>query len=90
MKQPTRRSFLQAAAGVGRRALGRHEDVVPRYAAVGEATADLALVAVDRRGVEVAVAGLEGDRCRAHGVLALDLPGAEAEQRHARAVRQRR
>ena len=65
-----------------RRALRCDEDLVPVDAALGEPGPDLPLVAVDRRGVEVPVAGQERGGDGPPGVVAGELPGAEAEQRH--------
>ena len=73
---------LQRLAGPVGWELGGEEDVVARHSAVRQRATDLSLVAVHRGGVEVPVAGLEGGRGGADGVVALDLPGAEAEQRH--------
>ena len=46
----------------------------------GETATDLGLVAVAGRGVDVAVAELEGGLSGDHGAVALGPPGAQAEQ----------
>ena len=50
---------LTLALGIARRQLGRDEDLVARQAAVAQGAADRRLVAVHRRGVDVAIADLE-------------------------------
>jgi hypothetical protein len=62
--------------------LGRDEDLVAGHAGVGETAADLALVPVGPRRVEVAVAEHEGVANRLDAVVAAELPGPEADARH--------
>src|SRR5258707_1089832 len=80
--------FGAVPARVARRQLGGDEHVVAVQAAVGEGAADLILVAVYGRGVDVPVAGLQGVPGGLVGELALDLPGAEADHRHCDAAAQ--
>jgi hypothetical protein len=61
--------------------LRRDEQLVPRDAAGGDGTSDAFLVAVDGRGVDVAVTGLEGVADDALGLRGIDFEDAEAELR---------
>src|ERR1700733_608331 len=70
------------AAGAVRWCLRRDEEVLARNAALGDGPSDLSLVAVDRRGVDVAVTDLQRGAHRAIRVLTDNLPGAKAEERH--------
>jgi hypothetical protein len=81
---------LQLGAGAVRWQLRRDEHLGPRDAAVPQCGTDLGLVAVDRGGVDVAVADVEGGAGRGQRLVPEELPGAEAEQRHPPAVGQRR
>ena len=67
--------------------LGREEDLLAGYAREPDALADLALVAVRGRGVDVAVAGAERDLDGLLDRAGLRLPGACAGGQ--RAVRRR-
>lgn len=58
--------------------LGGQPDLVARHARVLDARADLGLVAVGGRRVDVAVAGLEGGLDGGGDLVGLGLPGAEA------------
>src|SRR5207245_40332 len=53
---------------------------------VADGVADLFLVAIRLRGVQVPVTSAEGRKGASVGVLASDLPRAEAEKRHTRAT----
>ncbi len=65
---------------VARRHLRREEDLVAVHVAVGDGPPDLLLVAVHLRGVDVAVAELEGVADRLVALPSLELPGPEAER----------
>jgi hypothetical protein len=71
---------------VARPHLGRQEDVVARHARAPEPCADLRLVEVALRGVEVAVAERQRALDRLDARLTAQLPGPEAEDRDAAAV----
>ena len=86
-------SRLDAAGGqrlvvplVGVPALGRDEDVLPVQAGLGDRLADRALVAVRRRGVDMAVADLERGRDGGPGLVLGHQEDAEADLRDLRAV----
>jgi hypothetical protein len=71
---------------VARRELGGEEDLAARDAGLADRAPDLLLVAVHLRGIDVPVPELER---LPHGVVAgapIELPGAEAQRRHARSL----
>src|SRR5262249_2850407 len=76
-------------AGVLRRQLGGDEHVRPGDPAVPQCPADLGLVAVDGRRVQVPVTGRQGLPHRVVAAAPAQLPGAEAEQGHVGAAAQR-
>jgi hypothetical protein len=84
--------FERSARPVGAvvRQLGRHEDVFARHATVPDGAADLALVAVNRGRVEVAVADIEGVAHRSVGLPSPQLPRPQAEKGQPPAGTQRR
>ena len=85
------RSRLCSSAAAGapdcRQPLGRDEDLLARDAATPDRRADAPLVAVELRGVDVPVSGLERPLDRVLGLGALvHLPHPEPEHRHPHAV----
>ncbi len=69
--------------------LGGDEDLLAGKAALAKGAPHRGLVLVDRRGVEVAVADVEGAADSVVGGFPLHLPGAETDDRHPPALRER-
>ena len=80
-----RQAFLDRAQQVGRPVvvhpdLGGQEDLLARHAGLGHATTHVGLVAIDLRGVDVAVAQLQRGPGHAGGVLGRHAEHAQAQR----------
>src|SRR6185503_9703601 len=71
---------------IARPDLGRDEHLAARHAGGPQAIANVALVAIHRSGVDVAIAKLEGLLDHSRAGFPAQVPGAEPDQRNAGAV----